>query len=630
MQTRPAPFRYLTAIVLVFGVGLRVLYLDADPHYHDWIGYITDEGRWVYSARDFFLFHTLARDDLYDLHLILAPLFQLVNYFVFDLIGVSGLSARLFSAFCGSALLLLFWKHLRHTVTPQALLVGMVFLAVQVDFVFLSRLAVPEMVIVFFQALAYFALVSREPSRGRMAMLGVLMLIAAGMKGTIVFFLGVFSLVLLFMPRAPNDAAGRSLRWQNLWWFWGGLAAPVLISGAIWLVCFAPASLLSLENISGSSHLKTLMGFVQFSDAFNIVSFPFKDSLAPTLNMLALGLWLSWLGWIAAEREDIDALTRRYLVTSTIWIVAYLALMLTMAYFPQRYMVHIVLPMVINITVGVGLLHKAGIVKVLAALQRNDHAQLPRLAVFVLPTAVFFAPLLAAAVALAGIDPEPLRVQLACVAVAWVAFTGIARLVTSRGRTLSLFVVFPLAQASLWAVLSVTLEGASLWPVPGAEMSFLLYSGAVAAALMAALAVTFAGRGAVTTAPRVVLLYALGYVAASIFRLAPAYLDPHFTIKDISRDLGRLLDGGASITTSRAEGLFNDNSLRYRRFNQRALKDNAPEFVVTVFDDARGVREVLEGQYHVIKTYEIYVSPEYHQRHPTFLLPEIKVYKKNQ
>ena len=629
MSTRLRALGYLTFIVLAIGVVLRVLYLDADPHYYDWIGYITDEGRWVYQARDFFLFHSISRDAVYDLHLILAPLFQLANYLTFDLIGFSRLSTRIFTAFCGSALLLLFWKNLRHTVTPQALLVGVMLLAVQVDFVVMSRVAVPEMVAILFQALAYFVLVSRVPSPRRMALLGAFMLIAVGIKGTVVFSLAIFSLIIFFMPVASDESTGKTRRWRLLFWFWGGLAAPVLLAGAVWIGCCAPKSLLELVQLSGASYLAPMLRFIQFSDLHHILSFPFQDSLAPALNFLALGLWLSWLGWIAADRKEVDALSQRYLITSTIWIVAYLALMLTLDYFPRRYMIHIVLPMAINITVGMSLLQKVGIQKVMTVLQRNDRVRLLRLAVFVLPTAVFIAPLLASAMALGGINPEPLRIQLACVALAAVATTFIAHQVARRDGALNFLLVFPIVQLALWMLLSAVFEGATLWPTVGGEISRSLYSGLVAFAAMASLIVTSAGRAVLVAVPRLVTIYAVGYFAASMIRLAPAYLDPHYTIRDISRDLGVVLDGVSSIASKAAEGLFNDNSLRYQRFDRDTWKSKPPEIVVTGFPAAARDREILETEYHVIKTYTPYISPAYHKTHPEASLPEVKVYRKN-
>ena len=43
--------------VVVVGILIRFLYLNADPYYYEWSGYITDEGRWVQAARSFALSH---------------------------------------------------------------------------------------------------------------------------------------------------------------------------------------------------------------------------------------------------------------------------------------------------------------------------------------------------------------------------------------------------------------------------------------------------------------------------------------------------------------------------------------------------------------------------------------------
>jgi len=620
--------RHLAVIVLVLGAALRVLYLDADPQYYAWSGYISDEGRWIYQAREMFLFRAISSDQLYEIHLVLAPLFQLVNYFLFNLIGSSGISSRIFTAFCGSALLLLFWIGLHRKVTPQALFAGLILLAVQVDFVVLSRLAVPEMVTIFFQALVFFGLVARDPSRQRMAVLGVLTLIAVGMKATIVFVLGIFSLMILFTPNVPSDSAGRSSRWQNLLWYWCGIAAPLIIASVIWVGCCAPESRVGFGELSGALHFSMLSGFVQLSSAYSIVSFFFRDSLNPALYVFAFGLWLSWLGWIAADREDVDAVTKRYLVTSTIWIVAYLALMLTLDYFPRRYMVHIVLPMAINVTVGVSLLQKVGIHSVLSALQCKDRFRFLRLVIFVLPSAVFLAPLVVSSFALGGIDPHRLLSQLASVALAVAGTTYVVGQLSSRDNALKFFIAFPLIQVCLWVILSNVHTNALLWPTANGDLSRLPYLGSVAVATVAASLITFAGRGAVIAVPRVVTIYALGYLVASTVRLAPAYIEPHFTIRDASRELSVLLEGSSSIFAHRAEGLFSDNVVRYRRFDVNTAKDDDPEIIVTAFDDPQRVRDFLEKHYYVETSRVLYVSPQIHEMYPTSLLPALKVYKK--
>jgi len=629
MNIHPKALHYLAAIVVAFGVVLRVLFLDADPQYYAWAGYITDEGRWIYQAREMFLFHTISRDYLYEIHLILAPLFQLVNYFIFNLVDPSIVSSRIFTAVSGGAILLLFWKHMYRYVTPQAMVVGLVLLAVQVDLVVLSRLAVPEIVTIVFQALVYFGLLAGEPSRQRMAMLGVLALMAVGMKGTIVFSLGIFSLMILLVPGTKGEIADGSMRWRNLLWFWGGFATPLLVTSLVWFGCCTPRSLPGFAELSDALHLTMFSEFVRFSDAYSIVSFFFKDPLTPALYLLAMGLWLSWLGWIAADREEVNAETRRYLVTSTIWIVAYLALMLTLEYFPRRYMVHIVLPMAINVTVGVSLLQKVGVHKVLSALQRRDRFRLPRLVIFVLPTAVFLAPLLLSSFAVGGINPDRFVSQLACVAISAVATTYVVGQFSNRENALKFFVVFPLIQMCAWGVLSDAYADAFLWSNSNGDFLRWPYLGSVAVATMATILVTVAQRSAVIAAPRLATIYTVGYFLVSTMQLAPAYLEPHFSIRDTSRELGVLLDGEPSIASFGAEGLFSENQLRYQQFHLVDAQDDPPEIVVSVFEDSQTISDFLKERYHVIRTRALDVSPRYAAQ-PDAFLPIMRVYKKIQ
>ena len=195
---------WLSLTVLAIGISLRFIYLDADPQYYDWVGYITDEGRWVQHARSLSLFGGLFDHNLY-MHFYLAPFYQLANYLVFKVAGVSLLSSRLLSAFCGSALLVLVWARLRHIVSPQALLLGVTLLALQLDLLALSRVAVPEMAAMFFQALIYFVIVMRGSSVWRFALAGFLMFMAVGVKATTVLVLPIFSVVILLMPRYPEQ-----------------------------------------------------------------------------------------------------------------------------------------------------------------------------------------------------------------------------------------------------------------------------------------------------------------------------------------------------------------------------------------------------------------------------------------
>ena len=132
-------------------IWLRFVDLDADPEYYEWVCYIADEGRWVQFARSLALHDTVSRSFLFDLHVILAPLFQFTNYLVFQIAGVSLFTSRIFTAVCGSALIILFWLRLRLAVSSQALLLGLAMITAQTDLVVLSKIAVPEMAVLFFQ-----------------------------------------------------------------------------------------------------------------------------------------------------------------------------------------------------------------------------------------------------------------------------------------------------------------------------------------------------------------------------------------------------------------------------------------------------------------------------------------------
>ena len=89
---------WLSLGVIITGILLRFLCLDADPRYYEWVGYITDEGRWIQHARNLALHGTLVDSSRMNFHLFMAPLFELSNYLVFELLGVSLLTSRIFTA----------------------------------------------------------------------------------------------------------------------------------------------------------------------------------------------------------------------------------------------------------------------------------------------------------------------------------------------------------------------------------------------------------------------------------------------------------------------------------------------------------------------------------------------------
>src|SRR5262249_31156987 len=154
----------------------------------------------------------------WNIHFLMAPLFQLGTYATFVAGGVSMLTSRLLTALSGSAMLVLFWVLLRHTVKREALVLGVTLLAVQADLVMLSRMAVPEMASMLGQLASYALIVGERSSPGRMVLAGVVLAAAAGFKATAVLVLPIFSIMVLAAARL-RETVERSRSWRDLLWF---------------------------------------------------------------------------------------------------------------------------------------------------------------------------------------------------------------------------------------------------------------------------------------------------------------------------------------------------------------------------------------------------------------------------
>jgi hypothetical protein len=96
--------------------------------------------------------------------------------------------------------------------------------------------------------------------------------------------------------------------------------------------------------------------------------------------------------------------------------------------------------------------------------------------------------------------------------------------------------------------------------------------------------------------------------------IAPSYLDPHYSIRDASRDLGKLLRDSSLIITVKSEGLFTENTLRYHHVDPAKLRPDKSETVVIAFESCRpDLTRVLEREYQLVKSYALYVSPALHE-----------------
>ena len=594
MPARGRSTRLLVLGLLLAGAALRLAFLDADPDYYAWVGYITDEGRWVAHAREMALFGHLGQG-AWLLHLILAPLFQAAAYVTFELFGVSTWAARLPTALAGGLLLVSFWLLLRRIVDPVALLVGVALLALDVDLIELSRVAVPETAAMLVELWAYALVTSGRLTPIRLVSAGLVVAGAVAVKATSLPLIVILSAIVLCQP-APDGASPTRVR--RLVLLWAGFLAPLLVP-VLLAVLVAPRLLGALAG-----NLGVLGHFLLPARPFAIVNFFIDGAFAPTLNIWAIGAILSMALFLLA-RGGGEPAVRRHFVASAIWYGLYTPLMLGLDYFPDRYKVHVLIPLAINLAAGWTLASAAA-----APASRGRRSALAVL--LALPIAALAAPTLACVALGAGVDPSRLRLRLACVALALVPAVWLVHRALRSAAPARFPWIFPVLGIVGWVLcLRLGVAGGSFWPAPtGARVAW--WSLGVPAAALAACLVARAGRGWSGERWRTLAAVAvLAYATLAVTRIAPSYLAPHYSIRQASREIGRTLAGvSGPIATSKAEGLFNDNRLPYRSVLNATWPADGGDALVVGFafvgDEARP-----PAGYRPVATYRLGVSPEF-------------------
>jgi len=598
------PALVLVLAVVVAGSILRLTYLEADPDYYAWAGYITDEGRWVAQARELALFGAVGDTNwLLRLHLILAPLFQAISYIAFALLGVSVWSARLPSALAGCLLLGLLWLTLRRAVTTTGLLVGLLLLAFDVDLIELSRLSVPEMTAMLGQLAVYALVVGGRPTRGRMFGAGLLLACTIAVKATTIPMVAVFSAIAVF--RSIEADRRNALRHVAILWI--GLLSPLLLLVPMGIACCSRNAWAAAMDSTRLEHL------LAPPSLYGAANFFFSDPFAPTINAWSAGAILALVALVTSADNPANSTPRRHLICGAIWCGIYGPVMLSLDYFPDRYRAHLLIPLAIMIAAGVTLAQRTSPVTAPVAVRRLPGAwKLAFLGLVALPTAALWAPALAGVAAQAGLDATRLHVRLAAVLVAEIATAGLARGFISTSRPPQFLLVFPVVAIVVWMVCwRLSLGGGRFWPDPAAG-SIGWWSLGVAISAALALALCLAGREwSRQRWTGLTLMATVSYTALALVRIAPGYLTPRYTIAETSRDLGRLLGNsvGDGIATANAEGLFNGNALPYRAIIGRTWPSYRPDTLVTVFvfNDPEGL---LERDYRPIARYHLYTSPE--------------------
>ncbi|HKZ05955.1 MAG TPA: glycosyltransferase family 39 protein [Methylomirabilota bacterium] len=614
--------RSLALLALAGGIILRFIQLGADPYYYEWNGYVTDEGRWIAHARALILFGDI-RAGGPALHLLLAPLFQAAELVVFAAAGVSLWSARLVSVVAGSVLLVAFWVVYRRLATPAAVLLALAMLAVEMDLVALSRLAIPEMTAMILSFIAFVLLVNATTTK-RLFLAGVVTAAAIGAKLTVLPLAVIFGVVAV--TRGPE--AGVSRR-RAL----GAYAAVLLVSAAL-----ATGAVL-LAGALGALPLRVLLrvagDFVGVSELYALVAFPFDDTLAPVLALWGLVAWLGSLGGLVKDAAGAPADARSHLRAAWIWVALFAPLMFLSEYFPSRYKLHILVPLAVIIAVGVSRLQRAGVAALAAALVGVSGARRAAAALLLsAPTALIAAAAALSVVGALGVDPQRMRVRYVVILLSVTLVSGWAVRAMGRIRATRFLVALPTLWMLAWLVVErSSVAGAPFWPAPGDAETVrwaLIIGAGVAAALAASV-----GSWPRDTGGRALVGAALLFVLLGVARLAPGYVDPHYSMRDSSRDLGALLGGARGpIRSIGGEALFSDNRLRYASILGGYWPPTPPEVLIVAgaFPDPE---DRLNREYRLIRQYAIYVAPEFvlgeagwKPSHGQFQRTNVRVYRR--
>src|SRR5262245_57810682 len=205
-------------------------------------------------------------------------------------------------------------------------------------------------------------------------------------------------------------------------------------------------------------------------------------------------------------------------------------------------------------------------------------------------------------------DTERLRAKLLSILLS----VAVVLLTRSRWRgregVTEFLLVFPVVASAGWLALDAAGSlGLSFWARGAAATHAAMWSIFLIVTGVVAVTLGQATWDAARNRARVVTALAVGYLFVSLVGIAPSYLDPHYSIRDASRDLGKLLRDSSLIIAVKSEGLFTENTLRYRHANLAQLR---PEIVVLAFEFARPeLNRVLERDYELVKSYDLYVSP---------------------
>lgn len=276
-----SPYTILSLFLILFLV--RVLFLDADPYFMKGLGDIGDEGYWTYNARNAALFNTWIIDD-FNQALATAPLFSLMVFSSFKLLGVGYFQLRIVSALAGWLTLVILYVFVKDTWSKKAALFTLVILGFNSVFIMYNRLGMVESSMSFFLILTFYMWYKGNKNAIFYILSGICFSFAILTKITAFYFIPALIVLGIF------EKVRKNLELKNIAYFVVSGAIPLLIYLIFLLIPYWTKLSPFLISVSGKQNLLT-----SITGPLSFIFVPFFGFFPIFLLLIPLILYLASL-----------------------------------------------------------------------------------------------------------------------------------------------------------------------------------------------------------------------------------------------------------------------------------------------------------------------------------------------
>jgi 4-amino-4-deoxy-L-arabinose transferase-like glycosyltransferase len=590
--------------LLLLSLAARFIDLGADPVNPYWSGWVSDEGRWTETAREWASFRAIdLSSPLSRTHLLLAPAYQFALGLVFLVTGPGLVVARLVSALAGIVLLAVTAFTVRGVLGRTAALVAVVGVAAHPEILYYSRVAIPEIPALVFLTGAFLVLVRSVGGRWAPVWAGLLFALAAGTKGTLLPVLPAFAAIA-----AIGAPAGR--RWRDPAFFVG------TVGGVALAAAFVASSFLGLGSLfTGGGGLGDVAEFLAPDQFEEMVKTLYEGGYTIWVNVLLAVLWVPTVLFL--RRPSLSTPDRVLFASSLCWAFGWFAVWAVLDYFAARYLVHLHLPLILAVAASLSIASREGMDD--GSPWGEGAGRFVWMAILALPLGLALAPAATNLVNLLGPTLDRFRHQMVIAGILTALVAWRARGLP-RGEAARLLTVVPPALGICWFVaMHVGWVPRSFRAVDGLAGVGRWVAIGGGAAVISALALRMTSPSRTVLGP-VTLLVGLGFASTNLgadpprrsLQEAAAFVDARYPR---GTEVGVLIAGSAMIDTElRAIEL---EPSQVARFPDRLL----------VHLGGRVSEEALDG-FELIRTFEVDFGSRFEFAHEFSDSTSIRLYER--